>query len=593
MARIPLNLPPGVWRNGTQYESKGRYYNANLVRWFSGQLRPWGGWSLFSTTAIVAPPVRGMINWIDNSGLYWLMLGALNKVYVSDFAGEISDITPLRKTSAGLTNPFSTTNTQTTAKVTDTAHGAAVGDSVTFSGATGFAGITAGQLNQKFTITTIVDANNYDITLPVVATATTTGGGTVSAAYDISGGRADATNAAGYGAGAYGQGNYGVSSGSSAVTQPATVWTMDTLEQTPVACNADVGLIFSWDLNTAHLMTQCSGSPSNNRACFVTPEGFLVAVGAGGDPRALQWADQDSLTAWTPTANNQARSYELMSSGQAMCGVATRGGSLIFTTTDVHLMTYLGLPFVYSVVPVGTQCGIISQAAYADAEDFVAWMGVNAFWRYDGAVEAVPSDVSDFVFGNINQAQRSKVWAEHNAAFGEVKWFYPSAASTEIDSYVCWNYREGHWAIGSLIRTSGVQPGVLTNPVMVDASGNIWNHETGFSYTGGSAPFAETGPIEWDTGALGESLQGAHPGTYNFDIVEMLPDALTLGDFTVTFFSRFYPLGPETTYGPFNQGDPTTFRIPGREVRLRYTGTGSSDFRVGNPRLDFRPAGSR
>ena len=41
---IPLKLPPGIYRNGTQYQSAGRWYDANLVRWYDGTLRPIGGW---------------------------------------------------------------------------------------------------------------------------------------------------------------------------------------------------------------------------------------------------------------------------------------------------------------------------------------------------------------------------------------------------------------------------------------------------------------------------------------------------------------------------------------------------------------------
>jgi hypothetical protein len=506
MALIPLTLPPGVWRNGTQYQAKGRYYDSNLVRWYDGQLRPWGGWSLFSSTTLGAPPVRGMIAWADASANIWQLMGTPTKVYVSDIGGNISDITP--------------------------------------------SGLTAG--------------------------------------------RADANNLAGYGGGNYGSGTYGNGRSASTVTNPATVWTFDTLEQNPVACNADDGKIYTWDLNNAHIMTQCSGSPSNCRAVFVTQEGFIFALGAGGDPRAVQWPDQASFTSWTPGVGSQANSYELQSAGQIMCGLTTRAGSLIFTTTDVHAATYIGPPFIYSFNQVGAECGIVAVGAYAAAEDFVAWMGINSFWRYDGSVEAIESDVGDYVFTNLNQAQRSKVWALHNATFGEIVWFYPSNAGTEIDSYVLYNYRETTWAIGSLSRTAGVQAGVLANPAMIDPAGNFWAHEQlNFVYSGAAAPYAETGPLEFDQNYGGDTLAGAHPGTVTFDIVQMLPDSKTLGDVQMTFYTRFYPTGPETVWGPYTPANPTSLRVAGREFRLRYTANVAADWRVGNPRLDFRAGGER
>lgn len=505
MALVPLSLPPGVWRNGTTYQAKGRYFDSNLVRWYDGQLRPWGGWSLFSSTAIVAPPVRGMLDWIDSSGLFWMLLGTPTNLYVSDNAGDITDITP--------------------------------------------SGLAAG--------------------------------------------RADATNVGGYGGSTYGTGTYGNARGASTLTLPATVWTMDTLEQNPVACNADDGKIYSWDLNTAHLAAQCSGSPSNCRAVFVTQEGFVMALGSGGDPRAVQWADQSSFTAWTPTASNQARSYEIQTAGALMCGTATRAGSLLFTTTDIHLQTFIGLPLVYSFQKVGTRCGIVSQAAFVVAEDFVAWMGNESFWQYNGAVSAIESDVGDFVFSNLNTQQRSKIWAIHNATFGEVVWFYPSIAGTEVDSYVTYNYREGHWNIGQLARTSGLEAGIQTNPIMVDPSGNIWSHEVNFTYTGAGTPYAETGPMEFGDTYLGESATAPNPGTYTFDIVQIIPDSKTLGDVEATFFSSYYPLGPETASGPYTMANPTSVRIGGRQTRARFTATSASDWRIGTPRFDVRQGGMR
>lgn len=45
MAMLPLKIPLGVARNGTEYQNAGRWYDAQLVRWFEGTLRPVGGWT--------------------------------------------------------------------------------------------------------------------------------------------------------------------------------------------------------------------------------------------------------------------------------------------------------------------------------------------------------------------------------------------------------------------------------------------------------------------------------------------------------------------------------------------------------------------
>ena len=45
MALVELRLPAGVARNGTEYQNKGRWIDAQLVRWFEGTMRPVGGWT--------------------------------------------------------------------------------------------------------------------------------------------------------------------------------------------------------------------------------------------------------------------------------------------------------------------------------------------------------------------------------------------------------------------------------------------------------------------------------------------------------------------------------------------------------------------
>ena len=58
MALLPLTLPPGVYRNGTDFQAAGRWLDSHLVRWIDNTIRPIGGWSTFSTDDAAAP-LRG------------------------------------------------------------------------------------------------------------------------------------------------------------------------------------------------------------------------------------------------------------------------------------------------------------------------------------------------------------------------------------------------------------------------------------------------------------------------------------------------------------------------------------------------------
>ena len=94
MTLFPLRLPPGVVRNGTEYGSKGRYYDANLVRWTEdGTLKPVGGWRTRSDD-VVDGKARALLAWKDNSAVSWLGVGSHTGLFVQNRSGEVYDITP-------------------------------------------------------------------------------------------------------------------------------------------------------------------------------------------------------------------------------------------------------------------------------------------------------------------------------------------------------------------------------------------------------------------------------------------------------------------------------------------------------------------
>src|ERR1041385_904570 len=94
---IPLDLPPGVRRSGTKYQSKNRWYDSHLVRWSEGALRPVGGWSLVRTDTggeIQASGFpRGSWSWRKNDATAWLSTGTQSKLYAYT-PSVLTDITP-------------------------------------------------------------------------------------------------------------------------------------------------------------------------------------------------------------------------------------------------------------------------------------------------------------------------------------------------------------------------------------------------------------------------------------------------------------------------------------------------------------------
>ena len=75
------------------------------------------------------------------------------------------------------------------------------------------------------------------------------------------------------------------------------------------------GKIYEWQL-TQELCTSSANAPTGNKGLVVTEERFVFALGAGGNPRKVQWCDQENNTSWTPSATNQAGDFELQTVGQ-------------------------------------------------------------------------------------------------------------------------------------------------------------------------------------------------------------------------------------------------------------------------------------
>jgi len=397
-------------------------------------------------------------------------------------------------------------------------------------------------------------------------------------------GRADATTGAGYGAGTYGSGTYGTPRPDTSTILDASVWSIDTFGQYINGCMTDDGKLYEWQLNTGVKAAAISGAPTAD-ACFVTNEGMLCALGAGGFPRRAQWSDQRVNTTWIADATNQAGDYDLQTNGRLMLGLRIRGGHLLLTDQDCWSMTYLQNSDVYGFDKVGDKCGAISRNCAVALDARAVWMGKNGFYMWNGYVQRLDCSVQDYVFSDMNTLQVSKVTAVPNGDWSEVKFYYPSANSTENDRYVV--YKENpdgsvSWYVGMVARLCGCDRGAFQYPMECATDGYVYDHECGWSYTGATAPYLDSGPI----------MIGNGDNTIN--ILRLYPDDRTLGDVNVTFFTRLEPDDAEVAYGPYTVSRETDLRVPeSRFIRMRLAGVNTVDWRVGDYALEIELGGER
>ncbi len=353
--------------------------------------------------------------------------------------------------------------------------------------------------------------------------------------------------------------------------------TMDNFGETLLAMFDTNGTLLEYTPLGGGDATAVANAPTGS-AIVVTPERFPVVIGANGNPRMIQWPDQETLTIWTATATNQAGDLELQTKGELVCGVRVNGGTLIFSDHDLFFMKYVGLPDVYGVRQAGDQCGIIGKHAYTTVDQIAYWMGESCFWVWMGYAEQLPCEISDDIFKYINITHRHKVWARHDAKNGEIWFYYPRDAATECSHVAIYTYRgDRHWNHFPLARNCGFEAGVFLNPIMVTSAGAMLKHEFGWSYDGAER-FLLSSCFEIGTG--GKLLY----------IDEIVPDESNQGDCEVYIYLSEYPTDGETMIGPFSAADRIPVEIAARKVRMEFRAAdGTQDFRLGRYRAFVRP----
>lgn len=193
---------PGTNQENTRYTNENGWYISEKVRFRQGTPEKIGGWQRISPYTFQGV-CRFLWNWVTLSFDNLLAVGTNLKFYI-ERGGVYNDITPIRET-ATLTNPFTTASGSAVVTVTDASHGSANGDFVTFSGASAVGGLT---LNGNYQIANVT-TNTYTITASSNASSTATGGGTVTAKYEIDAGPAIQGAVIGWGSGGWGMGGWG------------------------------------------------------------------------------------------------------------------------------------------------------------------------------------------------------------------------------------------------------------------------------------------------------------------------------------------------------------------------------------------------
>ena len=609
-----LKFNPGVDRENTRYAAEGGWYETDKVRFRRGMPQKIGGWVRLSASTFLGV-CRSMLNWVTLQQQNLVSVGTNLKYYI-ERGGAYFDITPIRAT-ATLTNPFTTTLNSTTVLVTDNAHGALQNDFVTFSGASAVGGLT---LNGEFQIS-FVDANSYNITAASQASSGATGGGTVTAAYQVNTGNEIAVPFTGWSAGAWGAGTWGVGGTTLA---PIRLWSQANFGE-DLFFGYRGGSLFYWDastgVNTRAVYVTSLGGASNvptivNKTFVSDIFRFAFCFGSNPlgatalDPMLIRWSNQEDVANWTPLATNQAGSLRLSRGSEIITVLQARQEILIWSDTALYGMQYLGAPEVWGAQLLGDNITIASTNAAVYSGNIAYWMGTDKFYSYDGTVKTLPCSVRSYVFNDFNTSQYAQVVAGTNERFDEIWWFYCSAGVTQNDRYVVYNYLQDIWYYGTLSRSAWIDSDLRENPMAATYSNNLVNHEVGYDSQEGAVASAITATL------LSSEFDLDDGDRFMF-VNRMLPDVTFEGS-TVTNPAAVMTLSPMENSGsgynnplsvggnsastvtrtatvPIEQFTGQVFvRVRGRQMafKLESTELGVA-WKLGIPRLEMRADGRR
>jgi hypothetical protein len=581
MPLAPLNIPAGVVKPATPLQVKGRYWDANLIRWRSGKLLPVGGWQRITETPLDSP-VRTIFAFTSVAGSGIGLLGCDDKLYALEGAtytditptafvgadasqvggygaynygallyGDDTDATYPRPESQSFIPPFSWTIDNWGGEALMVA--SSDGRLLHWQEGEGDATVVGIE-----PITSITRLSN-------VATVTTTWnhGFTVGNTIVITGNSVGSLN------------------GTYTITDVPSLTTF-TYANSGTNATGTSGLA---SVPTADM------PPLNNRGVIVTQERHAVLIGAGGNSRRVAWSSREDYTDWDFTSTvNTAGYLDLDTSSKIIMCAAVREGTLIWTQDEAWLMRYIGLPYIYSIDRIGFGCGLIAPRAFATTAGRCIWMGKESFWLYDGGVvRPLRCDVGAGVFDNIDpDAGAIYTHGSENNIFPEVWFWYPSQGSTVPDLSVFYNYAEDWWSVGNtMTRTACQGAGVFNYPMAADDNNDVYFQENGWTAAGvpiQTDRYAETGALNIQSGnSLSHLKQAITDNGYAYDSTQL------------TVFSSMTPQGTEYTYGPYSPRSDgyTDMRVTGRDFRLKIEATEDAPWSIGETRIDFQGGGGR
>ena len=428
------------------------------------------------------------------------------------------------------------------------------------------------------------------------------------------------------------------------VAEPG-MWSLDNLGSTLIALIFN-GECFEWnsDANnaTATRATIIVGAPTASRDMLVsTPDRHLVFFGTETtigdkttqDDMFIRFSSQENINDYAPTATNSAGTQRLAAGSRIIGAKLGRNAIYIWSDTSLFTMRFVGTPFTFAYEQVGTNCGLIGKNAAVEVDGAAYWMSDNGFFRYTGKLESMDCLVEDYVYDDLNTTSNQFIYCGINNLFGEITWFYPTAASNVNTRSVTYSYLDSTakrpiWFTNDstlFTRTTWQDSAVFGLPhatqydantdVSFDVEGNTdgityyYEHETGLNQIRLGVTTAIPADItsgDYDItqkvvrGAATNMADLRGDGENIMRVSRIIPDFINQnGNTIIQLDLRNYPsdAAASSSLGPFTITSSTTkvdTRARARSIALTISNTAvDTSWKLGTFRLDIQSGGRR
>ena len=543
----PIEIPPGVVAKPTKQMNSSNWAEVNLCRWVEGQLAPVGGQAQYNYAIPFASRVKRIHGWYGLDQIYRIAYLCEANLYV-DQGGTLIDISP----GTGVTD-------------------------VTYSDGDYSDGLYSGATTQP-------------ITPPFIG-------------------------AGGYSDGLYSDATYGTprAEGDTVLMDRVPdAFSLDNFGSILYAMTSPDGRLLRWDPavggEAVEQVADSGRGPVPRGRCFVvTNERFIMVFGAsdatnGGGPRRFAWCDQENPGAWDyASVTSQAGFLDIEPASPIITAIATRSGTLFWTAKKAYVSQFLGIPYVYNYVELGSNCTPWSPQSMTTTSSLTLWMSQQGLFSFDGtSIAPVACMVRPWIDDDIDLLNvREQACLVHVGNFNEVWWFFPQNGQPYNTRVAIYSYKEGWFSQGRMARSAGITASYTAHTIMADGL-VAYEHEASNTYPPDvPLPWAETFNLNLTSGAR------------LITVKQIIPDVE--GDVANLLYSLFYKnsrsvmsdpitgrpapvVEQQTTPRPVNTSNGyVDLRTTGRDIRLRIALAGPlvNPVTVGQHLVDGVPRGDR